>query len=115
MFESLKRAHRFARMGALWVRVTGLDLHDGGQIARAASGNLAEGCEPEEAWLAALVAWATGMPWVADQLQVAQCIMRFTGDPRVRETVPAAPLADARGAAIDLLNDLMREDMDAEW
>lgn len=116
MFESFKRAHRFSRMGALWIRVTGLDLRDQGQIARVSSKWLADGeMEPEEAWLNALVAWATGMPWAEDQMRLAQCIVSFTRDPRVVETVPAAFLADARCAAIGLLGNLMQEDMDAEW
>lgn len=116
MFESVKRAHRFARMGALWIRVTGLDIGGRGQIARGASAHLSGGLmEPEEAWLFALVQWTAGMPWAEDQKRLAETIVSFTRDPRVTQTVPQAPLSDARGVAIDLLGRLMLEDLESDW
>jgi hypothetical protein len=116
MFESLKRAHRFSRMGALWIRVTGLDLRDRGQIARVASASMVNDLQaPEEAWLSALVAWTTGMPWAEDKRCLAQCIVVFALDPRVTQSVPIEPLDNARFAALGLLDDLMQEDMNAYW
>jgi hypothetical protein len=116
MFESLKRAHRFARTGALWARVTGLDLRDGGQIARFAADLMVKRMrEPEEAWLESLVAWTTGMPWAEDQRQISECIVRFSSDPRAVDRIPAPALYAARTAALGLLNDLMANDLDAEW
>lgn len=110
MFESLKRTHRFARVGALWIRVTGLDVGDGGVIARVGARRMVDDAlEPEEAWVATLVAWTVGIRRPEDRRLVAECIVRFALDPRAAQIVPIDVLNNARYAALELLHQLTQD------
>lgn len=105
MFRTLKAGHKLGAIGAKWASVTSVDPGDNGQVAKVATKYMVDhGMEPEDAWLTAMIAWMSGMPWPDSKLMVARAMLQFLDACEGKFALSAATAGTARQTAQQILS-----------
>ena len=105
MFRTLKAGHKLGAIGAKWASVTSGDPGDNGQVAKVATKYMVDhGMEPEDAWLTAMIAWMSGMPWPDSKLMVARAMLQFLDACEGKFALSAATAGTARQTAQQILS-----------